>query len=69
MQIESYDITILNGDDISLFGDKIEYATINDMYGLSIDCDRESEEYKEILALCDEIRNNFIELNKRLNHE
>lgn len=69
MQIDSYDITILNGDDISLFGDKIEYATINNMYGLSIDFDRGIEEYKEILALCDEIRNNLIELNNRLNYE
>ena len=69
MKIDSYDITILNGDDISLFGDKIEYATINNMYGLSIDFDKESEEYKEILALCKEIRNNFIELSNKLNYE
>ncbi len=69
MQIDSYDITILNGDDISLFGDKIEYRTIDYMFGLNIDFDKNSEEYKEILALCKEIRNNFIELSIRLNYE
>ena len=67
MGIDSYDITILNGDDISLFGDKIEYVTINGMYGLSIDFDRESKEYEQVLALCDEIRDRFIELNRILN--
>lgn len=68
MKINKYEVALINGD-ISIIGDKFNYATLNygRMVGLQCNYNEGTLEYNELLEKLNKIYDLFIEVDKLIN--